>query len=259
MTYYPKSRQVIQVPLDKLLFAIACAYFGLTVTWLFNHQKPQTISMAQAQTPLPTQPKTLAVSEQTAVIGTLPCKGSACDDRPSAVSQSVPQLNQVVKAIEQQNSTQTVATQTPPLPVVSSAVKVPLPPPPPITQSSATPVERIYIPVYPQNPSLTTPQPPKPPKMTAARVMIPPPPPTKTPTATAMPAPPVPLQTTGGKLVGVLELGERSSALFDTNGLTKRVAIGENINGWLVMKVENQQVFLNRGSITKVIDVGQTL
>lgn len=224
MTYYTRPRQVVQVPLDKLLFVIASLFFGLTVTWIFTHQKPKPVSIA------PTNTNTSSVNQNAIA--------TAATIEPKIV---VPP----------------VAKPTPKQIPVPPVVKVasPLPPPPPV-MAPPTPVERIYIPVYPQNPSFTHA---KPQKVAPTAVKIPPPPPPVVTVApTAIPSPPMQLPSTGGKLVGVLELGERSSALFDTNGATKRATIGENVNGWVVIKIQNQQVFLNRGTTTKVIDIGQS-
>ncbi|GFE68497.1 hypothetical protein [Chroococcus sp. FPU101] len=226
MTYYSRSRQVVQVPLDKLLFVIASLYFGLTVTWIFTHQKAKPISIASTNTNIS--------SANQEVVASVPTTESKIVTPP-------------------------VAKPTPKQIPIPPVVKVasPLPPPPPVMTPPASPVERIYIPVYPQNPSFT---PDKPKKVAPTAVKIPPPPPpvvTVAPSAIPSP-PPMQLHKSGGKLVGILELGDRSSALFDTNGATKRATIGENVNGWVVMKIQNQQVFLNRGSTTKVIDIGQS-
>lgn len=224
MTYYSRPRQVVQVPLDKLLFVIASLYFGLTVTWIFTHQKPKPVSIAPTNT---------NISANQEVVASVPTTESKIVVPP--VAKPTPK-------------------QTPIPPVVK--VAAPLPPPPPV-MAPPTPVERIYIPVYPQNPSFTSA---KPQKVAPNAVKIPPPPPPVVTVApSAIPSPPsMQVHKSGGKLVGVLELGERSSALFDTNGATKRATISENVNGWVVIKIQNQQVFLNRGTTTKVIDIGQS-
>lgn len=228
MTYYYRPRQVVQIPLDKLLFFIASLYFGLTVTWIFTHQKPKQVNAATINTKSPSNEEFIANLEKL--------------------------------EIEQKTVTAKVAKPSPQATLVPPVVRIAPPPPPPVISAPATPttpVERIYIPVYPQNPSFA---PVKPKKITASPIKLPPPPPPSPVVTVAPSAIPVPTMqyNAGGKLVGVLESGERSSALFDVNGLTKRVAIGENINGWVLVQIQNQQVFLNRGSTTKVIDVGQS-
>lgn len=229
MTYNSKPSQVVQIPLDKLLFFIASLYFGLTVTWIFTHQKPKQVNVASANPKSPSNEEFIAYLEKSL-------------------------------EIEQKTVTAKIAKPSPqPTLVPPPVVRIAPPPPPPVMSNPTTPVERIYIPVYPQNPSFA---PDKSKKITASPIPLPPPPPPSpvvTVAPSAIPLPPMQYNSTGGKLVGVLESGERSSALFDVNGLTKRVAIGENVNGWVIVQIQNEQVFLNQGSTTKVIDVGQSL
>jgi type II secretory pathway component PulC len=59
-------------------------------------------------------------------------------------------------------------------------------------------------------------------------------------------------------LVGVMDLGDRSTALFDNKGITTRISPGEFINGWTLVEVGNQQVILSRNGQTKVLEVGQS-
>ncbi|PSF37301.1 hypothetical protein C7H19_11325 [Aphanothece hegewaldii CCALA 016] len=247
MTYNSRPRQVVQIPLDKLLFFIASLYFGLTVTWIFTHQKPKQVNVAPTNTNI-----------------------SPSND------EFIANLEKSLAKIDQKTVTAKVAKPSPQPTSVPPVVRIAPPPPPPPISTPATPVERIYIPVYPQNPSFTAakpkkltpstpakpakPQLPLPQKVTVSSIPIPPPPPVVTVAPSAIPTPPIqPIFAGGGKLVGILELGERSSALFDVDGITKRVAIGENVNGWVILQIKNQQVFLSRGSTTKVIDVGQSL
>lgn len=60
-------------------------------------------------------------------------------------------------------------------------------------------------------------------------------------------------------LVGVLELGERSVALFEVDGVTRRVKIGESIgaSGWTLVEVANQEAVVRRNGEVRSIFVGQ--
>jgi len=60
-------------------------------------------------------------------------------------------------------------------------------------------------------------------------------------------------------LVGVLELGDRSSALVSVNGVTRRVSMGEAIgaSGWTLVEVANQAATLRRDGETRSVFVGQ--
>ncbi|MEO1592398.1 MAG: hypothetical protein AAFU71_14075, partial [Cyanobacteria bacterium J06632_22] len=60
-------------------------------------------------------------------------------------------------------------------------------------------------------------------------------------------------------LVGILELGNRSAALFEINGVPQRVYVGEAIgsSGWSVVSVANQEVIVRRNGEVRSIHIGQ--
>jgi Tfp pilus assembly protein PilP len=60
-------------------------------------------------------------------------------------------------------------------------------------------------------------------------------------------------------LVGVLESGDRSSALFTENGLTQRIQVGERVgsSNWILTGVENQKAILSDQGKTRYLEVGQ--
>ena len=60
-------------------------------------------------------------------------------------------------------------------------------------------------------------------------------------------------------LVGVLELGDRSAALFEINGNPQRFYIGENIStsGWTLVSVANQEAVIRRNGEVRSVYVGQ--
>ncbi|MGB3401538.1 MAG: hypothetical protein WBA77_02485 [Microcoleaceae cyanobacterium] len=60
-------------------------------------------------------------------------------------------------------------------------------------------------------------------------------------------------------LVGILELGERSAALFEVDGVPRRIYIGENIagSGWTLVEVANQEAVMRRNGEVRTIFVGQ--
>lgn len=130
-----------------------------------------------------------------------------------------------------------------------------------LTQPSMAPtvLERIYIPVYqppsavyvPPNvqlpavaPSVTTQAP-----TTASSV-----PPAPSPSAS-----PVPTETV--TLVGVLDLGKKSAALFDINGSPQRIYPGEAIGstGWTMVRITGQEAVIRRNGEVRSIYVGQKL
>ena len=88
-------------------------------------------------------------------------------------------------------------------------------------------------------------------------VSLPPPIPVKIPaTETVVPSEiKVPINT----LVGILELGERSAALFEIDGVARRIYVGENIggSGWTLVEVVNQEAVVRRNGEVRSVFVGQ--
>jgi hypothetical protein len=68
-------------------------------------------------------------------------------------------------------------------------------------------------------------------------------------------AAPVPSYT----LIGVLDLGDRSTAMIDMNGSVQSIGLGKAISntGWFLYRVSQQEIILKRGKETKTIFVGQ--
>jgi hypothetical protein len=65
--------------------------------------------------------------------------------------------------------------------------------------------------------------------------------------------------TAGYTLVGLLELGDRSAALFEVDGVTQRFNIGESIgaSGWTLVSVANQEAVVRRNGEVRSVYVGQ--
>jgi len=60
-------------------------------------------------------------------------------------------------------------------------------------------------------------------------------------------------------LIGLLELGDRSAALLEVNGVPQRIQVGERIgaSGWKIMSISNQTAIIQRNSEVRSIYVGQ--
>ena len=60
-------------------------------------------------------------------------------------------------------------------------------------------------------------------------------------------------------LVGILELGDRSAAMFEINGTSHRFYIGEKIasSGWTLVSVANQEAVIRRNGEVRSVYVGQ--
>ncbi|HEY9763585.1 MAG TPA: hypothetical protein V6D07_13730 [Trichocoleus sp.] len=125
----------------------------------------------------------------------------------------------------------------PPAPIASN----------PLPSSSGRPsvnvIERVYIPYQPsQVPTAAAP---------AAGTA---------PARAAAPAQPQPAVAAANHvLVGVLELGARSAALFEIDGVSQRVYIGERIgnSGWSLVSVSNEQTVIRRNGEVRSIYIGQ--
>ncbi len=78
----------------------------------------------------------------------------------------------------------------------------------------------------------------------------------ETPTA-ATPMANLPQRT----LTGVIEMGDRSAVLFELNGVTQRVYLGESIGstGWSLVEVARDSAILRRNGEVRTIGVGQKI
>jgi hypothetical protein len=113
-------------------------------------------------------------------------------------------------------------------------------------------IERVYIPYQ------TTQAP-----VAGAPVLVPQPggaPTAIAPGATGTPvAPSAPVATPIHMLVGILELGDRSAALFEISGVSQRVYIGERVgsSGWSLVSVSNEEAVIRRNGEVRSIYIGQ--
>ncbi|MBC6474505.1 MAG: hypothetical protein GDA48_18250 [Hormoscilla sp. GM102CHS1] len=80
------------------------------------------------------------------------------------------------------------------------------------------------------------------------------------PTPVAPDPPPVTSNATQ-TLVGILELGDQSAALFDIDGVTHRFRVGDNIgeSGWTLVEISQQEVIVEHNGQLRSIYVGQKL
>ncbi|MFZ9738699.1 MAG: hypothetical protein ACO3EZ_11885 [Prochlorotrichaceae cyanobacterium] len=154
----------------------------------------------------------------------------------------------------------------------------------PQAAAQGTVLERVYIPVYPNTPGLVAPQSavagslpgvlnPAPPLLASGKLPTVPVGVSGAPVATTagpanpttaeQPAPGVaPLPepaTVSHSLVGILELGDQSAALFQVNGVTRRVHLGEAIGsaGWMLVDVSNQEAIIRRNGEVRSVYIGQ--
>ncbi len=223
---------------DKILFGVASIYFLLVLIWIFNQiSKPK---QAITQKPVPSP----------------------------ADAQFIAYLQQSLNVINKKSTQKTLVN-----PEQNKLSTVPVVPVAPTTPEKV--IERIYVPMYPPNQTPSNPPTIKPP--TPQINNIPPSPPLP---STASPPSPVPVVTPGQtlfpvppevaantqpsanashQLVGLLESGERSTAIFTFNGVSRRFEIGETVgnSGAILMGVQNQKAIVYQNGQTKYLEVGQ--
>jgi len=107
-------------------------------------------------------------------------------------------------------------------------------------------VKPIYIPIY--QPPTSTPSSPVNPVASA---------PTPVPVAAVSPKKVLPKGSY--TLIGVLDLGDRSSAMFDVNGTIQSIKVGSVVgdSGWRVSRIAQQEVILKKGNEDNTVTVGQ--
>ena len=170
-------------------------------------------------------------------------------------------------------SLQAIEPPQPPQPAQTPQKTLPVPPVKPLPTLTAVPVTpKVSTPApppIPPQPAAATPSPAPPstvPVLSKAPVVTPPPvaaspkaPSTPVLTAKAPVPPPPTIQTPAYRLVGLVELGDRSVALININNVTQRVAIGETIgaSGWTLEAVTAQSVAINRNGEKRSLYVGQ--
>ena len=234
---------------DKLLFGAVCASLVVTLgVWLASQGGLKRFA-GPASAPAP-----------------------VAQSNPDADAQFVNYMQRSLQLLDQQAAASKQVAMAPNPQPASNLPTVSVPGNP--TQKPATPpaggtvLERVYIPVY-QPPQALTPLPTAPiPSVASVPVPARPTAPARRPTAPAptrsAPAQPVavapaPAPAAIHTLVGVLELGDRSAALFEINGVARRFHVGESIgtSGWTLVQIANQAAVVRRNGEVRSIYVGQ--
>ena len=248
---------IISEHLDIIIFAIACI-LTLGVLWLLASQGriklPFFSTFLQEATLQENQ-----LSESDAQFIAYMQRSLEVIERKTQTSKSEPK-----------ESTAKSSTSLPPLPNASKSVS-------PNSQLPAV-VERIYIPIYPPNqPSADVVKPPTVPTVPAvplAPVASLSPSPSPSPSPQASPSPETENKTdvstailttpaVNHVLVGLVESegGTRSAALFNIDGVTYRIELGEGIGSsdWTLVSVAHQKAIIRRNGEVRSIYVGQKL
>lgn len=233
------SDRTVSKHLDKILFGVASLYLLAVLGWVAYRSLNQKAQVS----PKPTI--------------------SAAD------SQFIAYLQQSLNLLAQEETTQKTLVN-PSENNLSTVTVAPSPTPEKV-------IERIYVPMYPQaaTPSASAPEPPPSPSPKLNNIPAPPPLPSKTSPPSSVPvltpgqstfsvpsqvAANSSLPQTGSHtLVGVLEAGQASSAIFTFDGITRRFEIGEAIgsSGSVLMGVQNQKAVVYHNGKTNYVEVGQ--
>ena len=121
-----------------------------------------------------------------------------------------------------------------------------------------TSFQPIYVPVY-QPPTPTNPVGLMPANPNASLPNLTPAPVAPLPSNTPASSPAVVASAPTTTLVGILDIGDRSSAMFEMNGSVQSVLVGDRVagSGWVLNRITQQEAILKRGNETKTLYVGQ--
>lgn len=212
--------------LGKILFALASSYCLFVVWWIFGHQGNKIITMLSGG-------KQIVLSESDI--------------------EFFDYMERSLSKIDRQQQAQKEADGN------EEVVYVPVYTPAPATaQFPQITSNNLPTTTLPSN-GASTPTPPKPEPTQALKIPAPPPLPEPAPISNQIATTNKPkIKHT---LIGVLELGEdKSAALVNIQGKTRRVWLGEEINnqGWILESVGNQRANISYQEQVRSISVGET-
>jgi hypothetical protein len=191
--------------------------------------------------------------------GTLP--NISISGAPPATAGLSTAVNRVAEAIEQAAAQQPGAPtpQVVIVPPANTTVTNPLPAPTVAVSPSANPpssgralaVAGSTSPSTSPSPSPVAPSP----SPTASAAAVQPASPQAQPATPSVSTTPTAAHT----LVGILELGDRSAALFEVDGVARRIYVGESIgaSGWTLAEIKNQEAVIRKGGDVRSVFVGQ--
>jgi hypothetical protein len=229
----PRQRGGLGRSFDQLLFAVACASLVATAAlWIiFRNAGEQAVPVASDPA---TGQMQVAPEDQSFL---------------NYIERSLDNIARRTEANRQIAASSTPSTNNP------GSVSVAGNPPAP--GASPTVLERVYIPVYQPPQAIATA-----PNTLPNPVTVAPVPGTAAPQPSVAAAPtPIPniAPSATHLLVGLLEQGDRSVALFEINGAVQRIQIGESIgaSGWALVSVSNSEAIVRRNGEVRSIFVGQ--
>lgn len=191
-----------------------------------------------------------ALQQKAPVPASSPVSVATQNSKEKADHQFMAYLQRSLEAIQPSDTTKSSTTAAVPSGVMPTVTVPGNPSPSPANAAKSTNPQRVYIPIY-QQPQAAPGGATSPP---ASVVLVPSAP--ARPRATAPTTP-----TVAHSLTGLLELGDRSAALFEINGVTQRFQVGESIgtSGWKLVEISKNQAIVRRNGEVRSIFVGQKL
>lgn len=229
----PTLKESERTYLDKILFVIACGYLLFVGWWILSYQLGN-LSLFLAQKKLE-QPIALEearllnyLEEALTIIDRKTEKKQKPTTTNTSITESIPQV--VYVPVYTSANTMGNLNDSNPLPIV--------PPPPPnqFTNQAVVPT----IPVANSTPEPLPISPPSIPTIASASTSTKP-------------------EVFHYTLVGLLELGEESTALFQVDDITKKIGIGEEIDdtGWKLESITNQKISISRQGEVRSLTIGE--
>lgn len=215
-------------------------------------------------------PSAIALPQIPAVSTVAPAPATKAKPSPTVVAiPQIPAVSTAAPAARPAAKPSPTVIGLPQIPAVSTAAPAARPtakPSPSVVASSrpsaspsVTPSSRPTVTASASPRVATSPQP-APAATSTPRVAAAPAPasqPTSRPDQTTQAAAPVP--AIKHTLMGVLVLGDKSAAIFEVNGGSRRIHVGESIgsSGWTLVEVKNDEAVIRRNGEVRSIYVGQ--
>jgi hypothetical protein len=236
------NKRGINTYLDKIFFLVACGYLLFVAWWLIEgqngkiplfswlkHYSEPQLSASDANF-LDYMERSLAVIDR---------KTEANQQQQTTDHSLTAELASQIVYVPVYNAIHAVAPS--PVATVSTPDSNELPSPPP--------------------PASVTPKPvPLPEAITATTTAeLPPPPPPSAPVSSSASTNSVSSSVADYTLVGLLELGEKSAALFTVKGTTQRIWLGEKIDntGWTLEAIANQKAQIRNQGQVRSLSIGE--
>ncbi|MBE9170468.1 hypothetical protein IQ238_24095 [Pleurocapsales cyanobacterium LEGE 06147] len=238
------NKRGINTYLDKIFFIFACGYLFFVVWWLIagqngqiplfswiKHHSEQQLSVSDANF-LDYMERSLAVIDR---------KAEANKQQQTTDHSLTSELAAQIVYVPVYNAINALAPSSVAT-VTTPSSSEPLPPPPPPPSASVTP-KTVSL---PEAITATT---------TAELPPSPPPEPVSSSSSTNS----VSSSVADYTLVGLLELGEKSAALFTVNGTTQRIWLGEKIDntGWTLEAIANQKAQIRNQGQVRSLSIGE--